>query len=301
MAMTLIISSILLLSLSCVGVMLYKLQKQAAVSLSMMDYCKLMFSGITAFIADTLGLGSFAVNIALAKLLGTFNDDELPAMNNGAQVIPGVIESLFFMQVIDVDITTLITLIIGTCLGGLIGGSVVSRLSKQSIRVAMICCFTLIIGLLLCRQFQMFPIGGDLIALHSWKLGVGFAGMVLCGMLTSVGIGLFVLVQAVLFLLGVSPLVAFPIMTAAGAMQQPITTLAFLQQDKIPLKKTLILSLSGCVGVMIVLLMFHHLTITWLHSLLLLIVTYNLFAVSRTYLNARSELRISQGSAVLAQ
>ena len=283
MAMTLIITLILLLSVFCVGVMLYKLKKQPAVSLSTLDYCKLIGSGVVAFISDALGMGSFAVNIALAELLGTFHDEELPAMNNGAQVIPGVFESIFFMQLIDVDLTTLITLVGGTCLGGLIGGSVVSRLGKQSIRLTMMCCFTLVIGLLLCRQFHIFPIGGELIALHSWKLVIGFVGMVLCGMLTSVGIGLFVMVQAVLFLLGVSPMVAFPIMTTAGAMQQPLTTLAFLKHDKIPLKKTLILSLGGCLGVFLALMLFSHLTISWLHSLLLLIVTYNLFAISRTY------------------
>lgn len=288
MTMTLITITLLLLTLICVGVMVYKLKRQPAVSLSPMDYCKLIGSGIVAFIADALGLGSFAVNIALAELLGTFHDEELPAMNNGAQVIPGALESLFFMQLIDVDLTTLITLVAGTCVGGLIGGSIVSRLSKQAIRLAMICCFTLIIGLLLCRQLHIFPVGGTLMALESWKLLAGFGGMVVCGMLTSVGIGLFVLVQAVLFLLGVSPLAAFPIMTTAGAMQQPLTTLVFLQQDKIPLKKTLILSLSGCIGVLFVVLIFKHLTITWLHSLLILIVTYNLFVISRTYLRSRN-------------
>ena len=157
MAMTLIITLILLLSVFCVGVMLYKLKKQPAVSLSTLDYCKLIGSGVVAFISDALGMGSFAVNIALAELLGTFHDEELPAMNNGAQVIPGVFESIFFMQLIDVDLTTLITLVGGTCLGGLIGGSVVSRLGKQSIRLTMMCCFTLVIGLLLCRQFHIFP------------------------------------------------------------------------------------------------------------------------------------------------
>lgn len=95
MAITLIIIMILLLSLFCVAVMFYQLKKQPAVSLSTMDYCKLLGSGVVAFISDTLGMGSFAVNIALAELLGTFHDEELPAMNNGAQVIPGVIESIF--------------------------------------------------------------------------------------------------------------------------------------------------------------------------------------------------------------
>ncbi len=291
MAMNLMITLLIALTLLCVAVMFYKLKHQPAVKLSAMDYCKLIGSGIISFISDTLGMGSFAVNIVLAELLGTFHDEEFPAMNNGAQVIPGVFESLFFMQMIDVDLKTLITLVAGTCIGGLIGGTVVSRLSKQAIRIAMMACFTLIIGLLLCRQFDLFPIGGQLMALESWKLVAGFFGVMVCGMLTAVGIGLFVLVQAVLFLLGVSPLVAFPIMTTAGAMQQPLTTLAFLQKDKIPLKKTLLVSLGGCIGVVIALSIFKHLTITWLHSLLIVIVAYNLVAVSRTFLRTRQQDR----------
>lgn len=287
MAISLITFCILVLSLLCVTVMFFKLSRQSSEPLSLVQYIKLGLSGIIAFIADTLGVGSFAVNVALAKIMGTFHDDEMPAVNNGAQVIPGTIESLFFINVVNVDLTTFLTLIAGTCLGGLLGGFVVSQLSKQAIRLAMICSFALIIILLLSHQFRWLPVGGDLTELHSWKLVVGFFAMTICGALTSVGVGLFVMVQGVLFLMNVSPVVAFPIMTAAGAMQQPLTTLMFLQKNKIPLKKTLILSLAGCIGVMITIPVFKQLTITWLHLLLLGILIYNFFAVSRTYLRSR--------------
>ncbi|MFA6303974.1 MAG: sulfite exporter TauE/SafE family protein [Legionella sp.] len=287
MTFYLIIISILVLSLTCTAVMVFKLSKQASEPLSPSLYFKLILSGIIAFISDTVGIGSFAVNTALAKLLGTFTDDELPAMNNGAQVIPGTIESLFFMQLVNVDLTTLVTLVAGTCVGGLLGGFVVCHLSKQAVRLAMVCCFALIITLLLCHQFHILPIGGELIALHSWKLVVGFLAMVVCGTLTSVGVGLFVMVQGVLFLLNVSPLVAFPIMTTAGAMQQPLTTLVFLRENKIPLKKTMVLSLAGCLGVFIILPLFTQLTVTWLHTLLLGILFYNFITIGRAYLRDR--------------
>lgn len=287
MALTLITLAILILSLLCVIAMLYRLKQQPPMRLSLVDYLKLGISGIFAFIADTIGVGSFAVNVALAKLLGTFPDEELPAVNNGAQVIPGTFESLFFMQLIDVDLTTLVTLVAGTCIGGLIGGVVVSRLSKQAIRLAMICCFSGVILLLMGSQLGLMPLGGDLIALHSWKLVIGFLALMVCGALTSVGIGLFAMVQAVLFLLNVSPAVAFPIMTTAGAMQQPLTTLVFVQQNKIPLKKTLVLSLAGCLGVFITLPLFTQLSPSLLHGLLLCILIYNLFAISRAYLGSK--------------
>ncbi len=287
MFITLITLSILGLSLACTAVMFFKFSRQPAETLSLGQYVKLTLSGFIAFIADTIGVGSFAVNVALAKLLGTFSDDEMPAVNNGAQVIPGTIESLFFIKFIEVDLTTLLTLVAGTCVGGLLGGFVVSKLSKQAVRLAMSCAFALIIFLLISHQFQLLPIGGNLTELHSWKLVVGFFAMVICGGLTSVGVGLFVMVQGVLFLMNVSPLVAFPIMTTAGAMQQPLTTLVFLQQNKIPLKKTLVLSLAGCLGVFVTLPILTHLTVSWLHSLLLCILIYNFFSVSRAYLQAR--------------
>ncbi len=287
MAIYFIITTILMLTLFCVAVMFIKLKKQKAQPLSYAQYLKLFFSGIIAFIADTIGVGSFAVNVALAKLLGTFHDDELPAVNNGAQVIPGAIESVFFMGMVDVDLTTLITLVGGTCFGGLIGGFIVSKLSKQAIRLAMICSFALIIFLLISHQFHWLPVGGELTELHSWKLILGFFAMAICGALTSVGIGLFAMVQGVLFLMNISPVVAFPIMTTAGAMQQPLTTLVFLQQNKIPLKKTLILSGAGCLGVLMTIPVFTKLTINGLHLFLLCVLIYNFIAISRTYLRAR--------------
>lgn len=293
MIVQLTIISILILSLWCVAVMFYKLKQQPKESISFSDTVKLSISGILAFISDTIGVGSFAVNIALAKVLNTFQDEELPAMNNGAQVIPGTIESLFFMQMIQVDLTTLFTLVAGTCIGGVIGGSIVSRLSKQAIRLAMMTCFLLILSLLICNQLHLMPIGGELTALHDWKLVLGFFAMIICGSLTCVGIGLFAMVQGVLFLMGVSPAVAFPIMTTAGAMQQPLSTLVFLKQDKIPLKRTLILSLAGCLGVFIALPIVSHLSTQWLHTLLIGIMLYNLIAIGRTYFRDRARLILS--------
>lgn len=291
MVKNLLIAAIVLLTLVCASAMFYQLKRQPRESLSFGDYFRLAGSGVIAFIADTIGLGSFAVNITLAKLLGTFRDEELPAMNNGAQVIPGALESFFFMQFVEVDLTTLVTLVVGTCIGGVLGGGIISRLKKQGIRFAMMFCFSVIIFLLICKQFNLLPVGGTAIALHSWKLGLGFIGMIVCGALTSAGVGLFAMVQGVLFLLNVSPIVAFPIMMTAGAMQQPLTTLMFLQQGKIPLKRTLVLSLGGCLGVAIILPVFKYMTVSWLHSLLLMILCYNLIAISRAFFQSRVETR----------
>jgi uncharacterized membrane protein YfcA len=287
----LLILSILSLTLICTYAMLRTLRTLPKTTLSFQEKFKLIGTGIIAFIADTLGIGSFPVTIALSKALGTFKDEELPAVTNGAQVIPGTLESLFFLHMVHVDLTTLLTLIAGTCVGGVLGGYFMTHLSKQKIRLSMIICFSGIIALLIYKQCGFMPEAGDITVLYGWKLGLGFVAMMLCGSLTSVGIGLFAMIQAVLFLMHVSPIVAFPIMTAAGAMQQPLTTLVFLKQGKIPLKKTLILSLAGCVGILIGLPILRHLNTHNLHSLLLLIMIYNVLAISLSY--KRSKINIS--------
>jgi hypothetical protein len=278
----------LVLSFVCVFYMLHQLKNEKNVHLSKPQILKLSISGMIAFMADTIGVGSFATNIALAKIFKTFHDDELPAMVNGAQIIPGVLESLFFMQLIDVDKLTLVTLVAGTCIGGLLGGNIVCKLSKQAIRFTMMCCFSLIMFLLIGNELHFLPVGGELTALNSSSLLIGFVAMIICGGLTSAGIGLFALVQGVLFLLNISPAVAFPIMTTAGAMQQPLTTLLFLKQGKIPVKKTLVISMGGCLGVLLVLPIFKFFSARTLHLILISVLIYNILSIGKAFFKQKS-------------
>jgi uncharacterized membrane protein YfcA len=287
-----IIILMLILSSICIIGMFAQLRNEKHIQVSQMDTLKLSISGIIAFMADTIGVGSFATNIALAKTFKTFPDEQLPAMVNGAQIIPGVLESLFFMQMFNIDKITLITLVLGTCIGGLLGGKIVCRLSKQTIRLTMITCFSLIIFLLISNEFQILPIGGNLTALHGHFLVIGFLGMVVCGALTSAGIGLFALVQGVLFLLQVSPAVAFPIMSTAGAMQQPLTTMIFLKERKIPIKKTLILSLAGCIGVLLIMPIFKWFSAKTLHIILITVLIYNIINIGKAYLASKKQFKL---------
>ena len=288
----------LIVNLFCLGVMTYQAWQDRATKITVVETIKLSISGFFSFIADTLGIGSFACNISFAKLFKTFPDEQLPAVNNGAQVLPGLLEAIFFIKIIDVDTNMLLTLIAGACIGGVLGGTFMCHLDKQAVRITMMVAFSILIALLLSHQLGLVPLGGNIAVLGGAKLFLGFLGMIVCGALTSVGIGLFVMVQAVLFLLGVSPLIAFPIMTAAGALQQPLTTLIFLKNKKVPLRKTWILSLSGCVGVLLTIPIFTRLEVHWLHTLLLGLLFINLFAISRNFFKQRSALRQSTSAAL---
>jgi uncharacterized membrane protein YfcA len=289
MALYILIAVMVVVNVLCFSGMIWYAWQEKPVFIHRKQKVQLFFSGIIAFIADTLGIGSFASNIFLAKFFKTFPDEELPAVNNGAQLLPGFLEAFFFLSLINVDITTLVTLVIGTSIGGLIGGLFVSRLNPQSIRLVMVFAFSSIALLLLCHRFQWLPLTGDEIALSGFKLALGFFGLMICGALTAAGVGLFVMVQAILFLLNVSPLIAFPIMTVAGAMQQPLTTGAFLFNRRIPLRKTFILTAGGCVGVLLTLSVFTHIKVAWLHNLLLVLLIVNTYSIGRNYIRLQGK------------
>ena len=278
---------IVLFSLFCVGLMIKKLPSQPSQSLTFREQFQLMTSGVISFFMDTIGVGSFVCNIALAKYFKSFKDEELPPMVNGAQVIPGAIEAFFFLGLIQVDGLTLITLITATCLGGILGASIVSKLNAQAIRLIMLIAFPTIIFLIMSNHFHWLPIGGDKTALQGHELLIGFIGLFFAGILTTAGVGLFALIQAVLFCLGMSPLVAFPIMTAAGAVQQPLSTTIFVLKNKVPLKKSLLISLYGVVGVLIAIPVITRMSTNKLHFLLVLVLAYNTVMMSISYLKHR--------------
>ena len=292
---------IVTLSLFCLGLMIKKSRKQPSGSLTRLGHIHLMISGVVAFFMDTIGVGSFACNIALANYFKTFKDEELPGMLNGAQVLPGALEALFFLGVIHVDLITLTTLIAATCLGGILGASIISKLNAQALRIVMLIAFPTIIFLILCNQFQWLPIGGDKIALEGHELIWGFMGLLIAGALTAAGVGLFAMIQAVLFCLGMSPLIAFPIMTAAGALQQPLSTWIFVIKNKVPLKKTLLISLYGVLGVLLALPIITHLSTSKLHILLIIVLTYNTIRMAVSYLKHRRTLHFPEAPQVYQQ
>ncbi|MFV9979589.1 MAG: hypothetical protein AB8V06_02790 [Francisella endosymbiont of Hyalomma asiaticum] len=242
----------------------------------------LAFTGVISFTVDTIGVGSFVINIAIAKTLKLVKDNELPSFVNGAQVIPGTIDAVFFLGALHVDFITLVVLVIGATIGGFIGGIFASKIHTATIRLVMIVAFILMILLLVGKLLEILPIGGSSVKLNGYKLILGFIGMFVAGFLVCFGVGLFALVQAILFLLGMSPV--FPIMTAAGAIQQPVTTFAFLINNTVPIRKVLIVSCFGMIGVFIGFNIVTMLSVNQLQWLLVIVIIYNVISLTRSFI-----------------
>ena len=87
--------------------------------------------------------------------------------------------------------------------------------------------------------------------LTGYRLAI-FAGfMFISGLLPAFGVGYYSLVQVFIFIVGASPIIAFPIMATASAFQMPATAVPFILKRKFYFKSALILMIAGLLNVSI--------------------------------------------------
>ncbi len=250
-------------------------ERRLTQSLALVEKLKLGITGFVANVADTIGMGSFAVIVAFDKYWNLMKDEDLPGTLNAHSVLPGLCQALFFLQAVPVEMTTLLSLIVAASIGGFFGGFFVSKLDKDRLRYLMFLGYVGIAALIIASKLGVLPIGGDLMSLHGTWLLAGIVGMFLTGMLPAIGVGSYAPTQVILFLLGMSPLAAFPIMTAAGSILQSIAALVFISRKQVAIKPALTLSLMGVLGVFVAAPMITYINSDSLRWLLLAVVLYN--------------------------
>lgn len=260
----------------------YWQQRTTIPTFSSIQKAKLIATGFIANIADTIGLGSFAVIVALNKHWRLINDELVPGTLNAQGTLPTLCQALFFLQVVQVEMTTLVTLIFSASVGGFLGGMVVANLDKTRIRSLMLIGYIGMATMILASKCGFLPIGGDLMALHGSALTIGAFAMLITGILPAIGVGAYAPTQVILFLLGMHPLAAFPIMTASAAFQQSVVALTFTRKGQLDLKSACILSLAGIAGVLLAAPMVTHINSASLRWLLLGVVSYNIAMLWKT-------------------
>ena len=83
--------------------------------------------GFVANFADTLGIGSFAIVVAMSKALKlNVKDKHIPGMLNVSCTIPAVLEALIFITSVKVDPITLLSLLIAAAAGSVLGAIFIS-------------------------------------------------------------------------------------------------------------------------------------------------------------------------------
>ncbi|MGL6105131.1 TSUP family transporter [Romboutsia sp.] len=238
---------------------------------------KASFIGLITDFFDTLGIGSFAPTVALSKALKlNIPDKNIPGTLNVAHTIPVIIEALIFTTVIKVDSLTLITMVGASVVGSYIGAGVISRMEEKKIQLIMgiALAITAILMLLGHPKINLMPIGGDAIGLTGIKLVLGVIGNFILGALMTAGVGLYAPCMALVYFLGMSPAVAFPIMMTSCAMLMPVASTKFIKEQAYAKKVSLCIAVFGSIGVLLAAYWVKSMPMELLKALVIVVIAY---------------------------
>ena len=94
----------------------------------------------------------------------------------------------------------------------------------------------------------MFPAGGDAIGLTGVKLIFAIIANFILGALMTLGIGLYAPCMALVFALGLSPAIAFPIMMGSCAFLMPAASVKFVKEGAYDRKASMAITVFGVIG-----------------------------------------------------
>jgi len=250
--------------------------------LSPLTQIKIAFIGMISNFLDTIGIGSFAVIVAMRSLLGVMHDDvRLIGTMNIQAMVTALIQALIFLHFVPLDIVTLLVSIVMISLGGFLSGLIAVRIDKKLVHRIMLVAFIITGVLLFLSQLNILEIGGTGTAIRGTRLVIFAIFMLVSGTLPAFGVGYYSLIKASIFLFGVNPIVAFPIMASASAFQMPVTSVTFISKGKFYFKSTIILAVFGTLGVFMaapIITAVNTYTLKWI---LLGIVIYNIFILAK--------------------
>ena len=224
----------------------YRLEKQTS----------FLITSIIGFITnffDTLGIGSFAPLTALLRGFKQIQDKLIPGTLNVSVTIPVMIEAFVFITIIEVEKTTLFYMVLAAIIGSSFGAGIVSNLSEKLIQRIMGIALIITAFLMLSGQMEWIKeLGvGKAIGLTGIKLIIAVLVNIALGAFQAAGIGMYAPSMALVYLLGMSPAVAFPLMMASSAFALPSASIRFIKEQAYNRKAAISITLSGIIGVLI--------------------------------------------------
>lgn len=210
------------------------------------------FGFITDFF-DTLGIGNFAPTTALFRAFKQVRDRLLPGTLNVSHTIPVVLEAFLFLTVIKVEFVTLVAMIASSVVGAVLGAGFVARLPERAIQFIMGFALLITDFLMICGQMGWIKdLGtGDAIGLSGVKLIIGVVANFVFGALMTVGVGLYAPCMALVYMLGMTPQVAFPIMMGSCAFLMPPASAKFIKAGAYNKKASIGITTGGVFGVLL--------------------------------------------------
>ncbi len=176
--------------------------------------------GIVANFFDTLGIGSFAPSTTAFKVTKSVDDVLIPGTLNVGDTVPVCIEAFFFFDFVpDMDLLTLVSMIVSSILGSYLAAGVVSKFNRRKVRYAMFVAMLILATVMLMRWASIGPFGeiGTAKGLTGIKLIIAIVVNFVLGGLMSIGVGLYAPCMALCVILGLDTGCAFPAMMGSCA------------------------------------------------------------------------------------
>lgn len=240
------------------------------------------FVGIFTNFFDTLGIGSYATTTSFFKLWGLVRDEQIPGTMNVGHTIPTVIQAFIYIAVVQVDVTTLTLMVAASAVGAWLGAGVVAKWSRRKVQIGMGIALLAMATAMLMTQLNLLPGGGDQIGLTGIKLVLAVAANAVLGALMTLGIGLYAPCMIIIFLMGMSPKVAYPIMMGSCAFLMPVGSARFIREGSYNLKAALGLALWGIPGVLIAAFIVKEIPLYLMRWLVVVVVVYTALMMLRS-------------------
>ena len=217
---------------------------------------KPVHNGIIGFVAnffDTLGIGSFAIATSYWKITKSLRDDLVPGTLNVCFALCVVTEALVFIQKVECDSVTLVTMIVASCIGAVVGAKFIVGLDINKIRFLLGVCLIIVAVIMSCKNAGIGPFGmiGTATGVSGVKLIIAIVVNFILGGLMMCGIGLYAPCMALVLLLDMSTATAFPIMMGSCAFLMIAGGFEFVKAGKYARGNCLWLLIPGIIGVLV--------------------------------------------------
>jgi uncharacterized membrane protein YfcA len=241
-----------------------------------------LFISFVANFFDTLGIGSYATSTAMARAWKVMPDELIPGTLNVGYVIPTVVQALIYITIVEVEFTTLVTIIAAAVIGAYLGAGVVAGLPRRGVQIGMGTALFGAAALMLASLLGIGPPPGVALGLSAAKLSVAFGISMVLGALMMLGIGYYAPCLIMISLLGMNPTAAFPIMMGACAFLMPTGSVQFIRKEKYHLKTAIAFTLGGPLAVLIAAYIVKSLPLDAVRWLVIVVVVYTATAMLRT-------------------
>lgn len=246
---------------------------------------------------DTLGIGSFATTTSMYKLLKRVRDEDIPGTLNVGHTLPVIAQAFIYIAIVEVDMTTLISLIAASVLGMWLGAGVVARLPRRPIQIGMGIALLVAAALTLMTIYNKQAGGGEALGLTGASLVIGISGNFILGSLLALGIGSYGPSLIMISLLGMNPIAAFPIMMGSAAFMMPTGSTRFIVKERYNLRAALGLALGGIPAVLLAAYIVRSLNLFYVRWLVVIVVIYVAVSLLRSAWVERRIIRVQEAEA----